>query len=177
MNAILSLDDEPEMVFMRNDPMFVESIHLPDSVTKRKPDVVLVEIESGKKWLGVEASGTFQQCREEAGEVKSKEEGKGEAKGKSKGKGKPKGKPKGKATAEVGKGKAKAKAKAEVGKGEAEVKQKEKRGWMPIEQFWEFKMFKNLKGLSTRLETSFDMNSLTPSASGAPAGESFIHMP
>ena len=38
--------------------MFVESIHLPDSVTKRKPDVVLVGIESGEKWLGVEASGT-----------------------------------------------------------------------------------------------------------------------
>ena len=142
MNAILSLDDdEPEMVFMRNDPMFVESIHLPDSVTKRKPDVVSVEIESGKKWLGVEASGTFQQCREEAGAVKSK-----------------------------GKGK----ATAEVGKGEAEVKQKEKRGWMPIAQFWELKMRKRLKNLSTRLRSSFDMNSLAPSASGAPTGESFI---
>jgi len=160
LNTILSLDDEPEMVFMRNDPIFVESDHLPDSVTKRKPDVVLVEIESGKKWLGVEASGTFQQCREEAGK-----EGKGKAK--------ERGKPKGQATAEVGK----AKAKAEVGKGEAEVKQKGKRGWMPIEQFWEFKMLKKLKDLSTRLESSFDMNSLTPSASGAPAGESFIRMP
>jgi len=134
------------MVFIRNDPMFVESIHLPDFVTKRKPDVVLVEIESGKKWLGVEASGTFQQCKEEAGKVKTK------GKGKKKGKGMP----------------------TAVGKGKAGVKQKEKCGWMPIAQFWEFKMLKKLKDLSARLGSPYDMNSLTPS--GAPAGESFIHM-
>ncbi len=61
--------------------------------------------------------------------------------------------------------------KGQKGKGKAEVKQEEKRGWIPVAQFWEFKMRKKLKYLSTRLRLSFEMNSLTPSASGAPEGE------
>jgi hypothetical protein len=87
--------------------------------------------------LGVEESSTFKQCREKAGEVKSKGKGKGK------------------------KGK---------GKEQAEVKQK--RGWIPIVQFWEFKMRKKLNKLSTRLGLPFEMNSLTSSASGTPKGES-----
>jgi hypothetical protein len=170
LNAILSLDDGNDAIFIRNDPMYVESIHLPDSVTKRKPDVVLVELESGKKWLGVEESGTFQQCREAAGEAKTK------AKAKRKGKGKPQAK---------GTAKAKAKAKEQEeqeqeqeqeqgkkGKGKAEVQRKEKRGWNPIAQFWEFKMLNKLHKLSTTFSSSYEMKDLTLSASGAPEGES-----
>lgn len=48
--------------------MFVESTHLPAYVTKRKPGVILVELESCKKWLGVEESGTFKRCKGLAGE-------------------------------------------------------------------------------------------------------------
>lgn len=104
--------------------MFVESIHLPDFVKKRKPDVVLVELESGKKWLGVEESGTFQQCREAAGEANTN--GKGKAKGNGNGTGA-----------------------AKEGEGKAEVRRKENHGWKPIAQFWEFKMRNKLDKLST----------------------------
>jgi len=68
-------------MFIRNDPMFVESTHLPTYVTKRKPDVILAELECCKKWLGVEESATFKRCAEIA--VESQGKGK-----KRKGKGK-----------------------------------------------------------------------------------------
>jgi hypothetical protein len=161
LNAILSLDDGSEAIFIRNDPIFVESIRLPDSVTKRKPDVVLVELESGKKWLGVEESGTFQQCRETAGEAKTK--------------GKRKGKPKAKGTA-TAKGMTKEQEteqeQGKKGKGKAEVRRKEKRSWNPIAQFWEFKMRNKLYKLSRTFGSLYKMKDLTPSASGAPEGGS-----
>ena len=47
LNAILSLDDESQVIFIRNDPMFVESIH-----SKRKPDVVKVELEIWQEVAG-----------------------------------------------------------------------------------------------------------------------------
>jgi len=58
-------------MFIRNDPMFVESTHLPTYVTKTKPDVILAELECCKKWLGVE-SATFKRCAEIAGESQGK---------------------------------------------------------------------------------------------------------
>jgi hypothetical protein len=156
LNAILCLDDESEAIFIRNDPVFVESIHLPDSVTKRKPDVVLVELESGKKWLGVEESGTFQQCREAAGEAKTKGKGQKKAKGKSQ--------PMGTAS----KAEEQDQEQGKKGKGKAEVRRKEERGWNPIVQFWEFKMRYKLEKLSTTFSLPYEM---TSSASDAPEGE------
>ena len=160
MNAILSLDDGSEAIFIRNDPVFVESIHLPDSVPKRKPNVVLVQLESGKKWLGVEESGTFQQCRGAAGEAKTK------GKRKRKAKGKPQ--PKGTATAKE-KGKSKEQEQGKMGKGKTEARREEKRGWNPIAQFWELN---KLGKLSKTFSSPYEMKDLTPSASGAPEGES-----
>ena len=152
MNAILSLDDGSEAIFIRNDPVFVESIQLPDSVTKRKPDVVLVELESGKKWLGVEESGTFRQCREAAGEAKTKGKAKGKAKGKEQ-------------------EQEQEQEQRKKGKGKAEIRRKEKRGWNPIAQFWEFKMRKKLNKFSTTFSSAYEMKDSTSSASGAPEGE------
>jgi len=63
-------------MFIHNDPMFVESTHLPTYVTKTKPDVILAELECCKKWLGVEESATFKRCAEVAGESQGKGKGK-----------------------------------------------------------------------------------------------------
>jgi hypothetical protein len=155
LNAILSLEDGSEAIFIRNDPMFVESIHLPDSVTKRKPDVVLVELESGKKWLGVEESGTFQQCRETAGKAKTK--------GKRRSKPQANGMVKEQETEQE---------QGKKGKGKAVARRKEERGWNSIAQFWEFKTRNKLDKLSTRFSSLYEMKDLTPSASGAPEGGS-----
>ena len=111
-------------------------MHLPDCVTKRKPDIVSVELESAKKWLDVEESGTFERCREAASEAKTKRKGK----------------------RKKSKGKAKAKEheheheqdQGKKGKGKAEVQRKERRGWNPIGQFWEIKTRNKLNKLSDR---------------------------
>ena len=167
MNAILNLDDGSEAIFIRNDPILVESMHLPDCVTKRRPDIVSVELESAKKWLDIEESGTFERCREAASEAKTK--------GKRKRK-KSKGKSQAKGTAT---GKAKAKEheheheqdQGKKGKGKAEVQRKERRGWNPIGQFWEIKMRNKLNKLSTTFRSSYGTKDLTPT-SGASEGES-----
>ena len=148
LNGILSLDDGNEAIFICNDPVLVECNRFPDYVTKRKPDIVLVELECGKKWLGVEEPGTFERCREAAGEAKT-----------------------------TGKRKRKAKRKAkereqEQGNEKAEVRRKERRGWNPIAQFWEFEMRNKLNKLSKTFRLPYEMNDLIPSASGAPEGES-----
>ena len=147
LNAILSLDDEQEVIFIVNDPMFVESSHLPSSVTKRKPDIVLTTLKSCKRWLNIEGSATFQQCKER---VAKKCEGDVKAKGKQ---------------ADV-KDKRKAKVK------QSEDTQKEKRDWAPVWQFLELKMHKKLKGRQAVFKTTFNIGSLTTPPSGAPAGES-----
>ena len=154
--------------------MFVESIHLPDSVTKRKPDVVLVELDSGKKWLGLEESGTFEQCRVAAGEAETKGKGKRKAKGTQQGKGTAtaKAKAKGKEKEKEQQEQQQQQQQGKKGKGKAEIRRKEKRGWNPIAQFWEFKMRNKLDKLSTTFSSSYEMKNLTPSASGAPEGES-----
>jgi hypothetical protein len=64
LNAILSLDDEdPRVIFVVNDPMIVESDHLP-AKSKRKPDIIKVSLKTFKLWLQLTDSTTFDQCRE-----------------------------------------------------------------------------------------------------------------
>lgn len=142
LNAILSLNDEDEVMFIVNDPMFVESNHLPAYVRKRNPDIVSVTLEFCKKWLDVKEPGTFQQCKltvaEEEEEVEGNVEAEVEVEGESKVEVEGKAKAKAKVTGRGrGKGKGKGKGK-EKGKGK-QVKQQEKRGWAPIWQFWELK--------------------------------------
>ena len=60
MNAILRFGDEdPQVIFVVNNPMIVLSDHLP-AKSKRKPDITL---QTFKRWLKLSDDTDFNACR------------------------------------------------------------------------------------------------------------------
>ena len=50
------------MIFFANDPMIVQSDHLP-AKSKRKPDIIKVSLKTFKRWLHLPDNTDFDTCR------------------------------------------------------------------------------------------------------------------
>jgi hypothetical protein len=76
LNTILSFrDKDPQVIFVVNDPMIVQSDHLP-AKSKRKPDIIKVSLKTFKRWLQLPDNTDFNTCRSRAGTGKIKISGK-----------------------------------------------------------------------------------------------------
>jgi len=63
VNAILRFGDEdPQVIFVVNNPMIVQSDHLP-AKSKRKPDIIKVSLQTFKRWLKLSDGTDFNACR------------------------------------------------------------------------------------------------------------------
>lgn len=63
LNAILSWasKDKPRVIFVVNDPVIIHSPYL-ENAPKRKPDIILVTLDTFKQWYSL-GDVTFDRCR------------------------------------------------------------------------------------------------------------------